>query len=386
MTGTRIPTDYSLSRWGVLVLNLGTPKSPEVKDVRRYLTEFLMDPFVIDIPWIFRWVLVHGIIGPFRSPKSSHAYKLIWTEKGSPLSVETAAFAQNLRLDFIENPLLTQMDVPVEWAYRYGEPDMMKALVKLHQQKVDRILVFPLYPQYAESTTLTCFEHLKNKLRRSPFRGVKLIESYHSDAFYIDASVERILHTELSSTPDAIQLSFHSLPVRHILKASSRCEKCVRNPSGCKTLQNDLCYRGQCYETARKIEETLKRRRPEWQDIPVHVSFQSKLGKAEWLTPITEETTRALARGQKKHLLVVPAGFTTDCLETLEELDVRLKEVFLQEGGQTLTRVSCLNGYEGWTSRAQIFLKQKIEEQLEIEREDLEHVQNERAATTKSKN
>lgn len=370
------------SRWGVLILNLGTPQSTETKDVRKYLTEFLMDPFVIDSSWFFRALLVYGIIAPFRSPKSAALYKKIWTSRGSPLFVETDDFVKNLRLDFHENPLSHQMDVPVEWAFRYGEPQLEKALKALRQQKVDRIMVMPMYPQYAESSTLTSLENLKQKLRKSPFRGVKLIQHYYDQDFYIEAVVDSILEKRRLQNPEAVVLTYHSIPVRHITKASARCESCVTKPY-CQNLQSELCYRGHCYVTSRLIEKRLKEKDPNWKDLPFHITFQSKLTREPWLSPATEPYVKDLAQKGIKRLTVVAPGFSVDCLETLEELDMGLKEAFNENGGQHLDRITCLNADAQWTQKVQGYLKQKIEEQIQIEVEDLQHAENERAATAK---
>lgn len=371
------------SRWGLLILNLGTPRTTETKDVRKYLIEFLMDPFVIDRPWLFRALLVYGIIAPFRAPKSGALYKKIWTSRGSPLKYLTEDFVKNLKMDFQEGPLTRQMDLPIVWAFRYGEPDLMKALLELRKQKVERIMVMPMYPQYAESSTLTSFENLKEKLRRSPFRGVKLVQHYYHLDFYIDALVDSVAEHRKLEQPDAIVFSYHSIPVRHVTKMHPRCENCVKTPE-CKILQHELCYRGQCYETSRALERKLKARFPEWRNVPVHVTFQSKLTREPWLTPATDPTITALAQKGVKKLMVLAPGFAVDCLETLEELDMGLREKFLALGGEVFDRIPCLNADAQWTQKVHNYLLNRIEEQVEIELEDLQHAENERAATQKS--
>lgn len=370
------------SRWGILILNLGTPASTATPDVRRYLIEFLMDPFVIDRPWLFRALLVYGIIAPFRAPKSGALYRKIWGPRGSPLKYLTEDFVQNLRLDFHEGPLTRQMDVPVVWAFRYGEPGLMGALKELRRQKVERIMVMPMYPQYAESSTLTSFEHLKETLRRSPFRGVKLVQHYHHLDFYIDALVDSVAEHRRLTDPEAIVFSYHSIPVRHVAKMHPRCAACVQTPE-CKTLQHELCYRGQCYATSRLLERRLKARFPEWRDVPVHVTFQSKLTREPWLTPATDPTIAALAERGVKRLTVLAPGFAVDCLETLEELDMGLREKFLALGGESFDRIPCLNADPQWTAKVHDYLRTRIEEQVEIELEDLQHAENERAAAQK---
>lgn len=371
------------SRWGILILNLGTPASTETKDVRTYLTEFLMDPFVIDRPWLFRVLLVYGIIAPFRSPKSAALYKKVWTKRGSPLKFLTEDFVQNLRMDFLEDPLERQMDVPIVYAFRYGKPDLVSALQELRKQKVERIMVMPMYPQYAESSTLTSFENLKERLRRSPFRGVKLVQHYHNLDFYIDALVDSVAEHRKLENPEAIIFSYHSIPERHVTKMNPRCVGCIKNGE-CKTLQHELCYRGQCYETSRRLERKLKARFPEWKDIPVHVTFQSKLTREPWLAPATEPTIVKLAESGVKRLTVLAPGFAVDCLETLEELDMGLHEKFEELGGETFDRIPCLNADAQWTQKVQTYLKKRIEEQVEIELEDLQHAENERASAQKS--
>lgn len=371
------------SRWGVLILNLGTPQTTQTRDVRRYLTEFLMDPFVIDFPWIFRALLVYGIIAPFRSPKSAALYKKVWTAQGSPLRVLTQNFVDHLRMDFQEDPLSRQMDVPVAWAFRYGEPSLEKALRELREQKVERIMVMPMYPQYAESSTLTSLEQLKEKLRRSPFRGVKLVQHYYNQDFYIDALVDSVAEHKKLTMPETILLSYHSLPVRHITKLNPRCVECSKNPK-CPSLQYELCYRGQSYETSKMIEKKLKERFPEWRNVPVVTTFQSKLTREPWLTPATDPVIGELATKGIKKLMVIAPGFSVDCLETLEELDMGLQEKFHSMGGEVFDRIPCLNADPQWTLKVQSYLKSRIEEQVEVELEDLQHAENERAAAQKS--
>lgn len=383
VSGRRPSAPLTLSRWGVLLLNLGTPKSPATKDVRRYLNEFLMDPFVIDLSWPLRFLLVKGFIAPFRSPKSAALYKKIWTPAGSPLFVHSKNFRDKLAAEFTEYPIESQLDVPVVWSFRYGEPHLAQALAELRKQKVDRFIVLPMYPQYAESSTLTSFESLKNCLKKSPFRGVKLVQHYYQEDFYIDALVDSIFANQKLQNPQALLLTYHSLPVRHIVKASRRCESCVQD-THCKSLHFDLCYRGQCYETSKRLEKRLKERRPEWKNLPVHVSFQSKLTREPWLTPSTEARVQELIGQGVKKLMVVAPGFSVDCLETLEELDMTLKKNFLGAGGTEFDRIPCLNADAAWVARVRNFLKTEIEEQLEIEREDISHAQNERAAAAKS--
>lgn len=371
------------SRWGVLILNLGTPATTETKDVRRYLTEFLMDPFVIDRPWLFRALLVYGIIAPFRAPKSGALYKKIWTSRGSPLRSLTEDFVANLKLDFQEVPLSRQIDVPVAWAFRYGEPKIRRALQELRRQKVERIMVLPMYPQYAESSTLTIFENLKESLKRSPFRGVKLVQHYHHLDFYLDALVDSVAEHRKLENPEAIIFSYHSIPERHVTKMHPRCVDCVKSES-CRVLQHELCYRGQCYETSRRLEKKLKARFPEWAQTPVHVTFQSKLTREPWLTPATDPTITKLAESGVKRLTVLAPGFAVDCLETLEELDMGLKEKFHELGGEVFDRIPCLNADAQWTEKVRDYLKLRIEAELEIELEDLQHAENERAAQAKS--
>lgn len=365
-----------LSQWGILILNLGTPKSPAVKDVRRYLVEFLMDPFVVDIPAPLRFLFVHGLISPLRSPRSAEAYSKIWTTQGSPLDVETRKLAAELSERF-----------PVSVAYRYGDHSIAKALKELKAQKVDRILVYPLYPQYAESSTLTVFEALKEALKKNPFRGVRLIQDYHREEYYLEALIESVRqYSELlrrGHKPDVIMLSYHGLPIRHLTKASPRCESCVQNPT-CESLNFELCYRGQCYVTSRLLEKRLRAAFPQWSDVPVQVSFQSRLGRTPWIKPVTEEVLLENAKLGRKKVLMMAPGFAVDCLETLEELDMGLREKFASQDGEILDRIPCLNSEKFWSERLKGHLYGQIEEQLVIEREELEYAQTQRASPSKS--
>ena len=298
-------------RIGVLLVNLGSPDAPTTAAVRRYLAEFLSDRRVVELsPWIWQ-PLLHGYILNTRPKKSAAAYRAVWTDAGSPLTVITAAQAQGLgeRL----GPA-----VLVDWAMRYGTPAIPGRLAALKAAGCDRILIAPMYPQYSSATTGTvnqvAFSALAD-MRWQP--ALRTLPPWHDDTAYIEAlrkSVERQLAV-LDFVPEALIASFHSMPEATLTKGDP--------------------YHCQCMKTARLLSEALGKK--------LTVSFQSKLGRAKWLEPSTEDTLERLARVGTKSVAVVTPGFAADNLETLEEIAIRGRETFVAAGGAHLAALECLN-------------------------------------------
>lgn len=323
---------------GIVLLNLGTPDAPQTPEVRRYLKEFLSDPFVIDINPVARWLLVNLIIAPFRSPKSAEAYRVIWTEQGSPLLFNTQALVDAVR-ERLDN-------TPIELAMRYGRPSVASALRSLHEQGCDEITVFPLYPQYAESSTRSSIEKVREEAARlSPVPSLRFVEAFYEDPGFIAAfaSVGRPVLEQLE--PDHVLFSFHGLPERHVQKTDHSGKHCLASPDCCASMceANRDCYRAQSHATARALARELGLEDGSWS-----VSFQSRLGRAEWIKPYTTPTIEALAKQGIEKLAVFCPAFVADCLETLEEVAVRETEGFIAAGGKELRLVPSLNGEPAW--------------------------------------
>ena len=329
-------------------MNLGSPDSTSVKDVRRYLNEFLMDGRVIDKPYLLRKVLVSGIIVPFRAPKSAEAYKSIWTPQGSPL----IEFTRRL-----QNALQQYSAGPVEIAMRYGNPSVKSAFDKL-QSKInglEEVLAIPMYPHYAMSSYETAVEyarqvHLKNKY---PFK-LTFVKPFYNHSYFINALAESI-RPYLSEAYDHILFSYHGIPERHVMKTDVTGVHCLKVNNCCNVNSpaHATCYRHQVITTTNLVAEKL--------NIPAgkfSFSFQSRLGRDEWLKPYTAKRFEEMpSEGIRKLLIVCPA-FTSDCLETLEEIAKEGKESFIQSGGESLTLIPCLNTNPLWVETLSNWIKE----------------------------
>ena len=302
------------SRTGVLLVNLGTPDAPDVASVRRYLAEFLSDPRVVEIPPLLWWPILHGIILNTRPQKSAHAYGLVWRPDGSPLAAITRLQAAALKDAW--GPGVT-----VDWAMRYGNPSIPDRLAAMKLVGCDRILIAPLYPQYCAATTATANDKAFAALAAMRWQpAVRTLPPYHDDPAYIEALAAAIrAHLAgLDFAPEAIVTSFHGMPQR--------------------TLELGDPYHCQCRKTARLLGEALGRE--------VVVTFQSRFGRAKWLEPATDTMLEELpARGVTKVAGGAP-GFSADCLETLEELDIRGRDSFVAAGGTDFAYIPCLNDSE----------------------------------------
>ncbi|MES2643259.1 MAG: ferrochelatase [Myxococcota bacterium] len=314
-------------RRGVLLLNLGTPDAPETGAVRRYLREFLMDGRVLDIPTPARWILVNLLITPTRSPKSAKAYRAVWLKDGSPLLVYSRAIVSAVEKELGEHVTL---------AMRYGNPSIEAAIAELGE--VDRIVVVPLYPQYASSSTGTALEALFAALSKRAFvPPVSVLPPFFDDPGFLDA--QAALARPMVAGADHVLFSYHSLPERHIKAASSTCELTTRCCVPGSGKVPPYCYRAQCLATTRGLVSRLGLAEGAFSE-----SFQSRLGREEWLKPATDKVVPELARRGVKRLTVVCPSFVADCLETLEEIGIRAREEFLAAGGEELRLVPCLNG------------------------------------------
>lgn len=317
---------------GLLLLNLGSPSAPERGPVATYLRQFLFDRRVIDIPTIPRWLLVHGIIAPFRASKSARAYASVWTTKGSPLESHSRALAASVQEQL--GP-----DWTVALGMRYGSPSTESALQELAAAGCDRIAVLPLYPQYSSATTGSSLEEVGRVVGQWwNVPALVTIPAFHAHAGYLAATAAPIAQA-LQEMPDAhVLFSFHGLPERQILKSDAACLQ-----GECCAAPKPFCYKSQCMATARALAGRLGIGAHQWS-----VGFQSRLGREPWLGPNTEEVARGL--GVAGHSLVVAApSFVADCLETLEELGDRLQETFHQAGGKCFRVASCPNSSKDWS-------------------------------------
>ena len=322
-----------MAKVGVLFSNLGTPKSTDPDDVGNYLGEFLMDPYVIQVPFIIRYLLVKKIIVPRRKSFSAENYKKVWTENGSPLLVETQKAA-----DALQSALGNDYKVVV--GMRYGEPSFEAAKQQLSD--CEKIIFFPQYPQYAASTVQTGLDYFDKY-----FNGFKtqVIEPYYEQKWFIEAYVQ-FLKEKWGSQFDHLLMSFHGLPVDHIVKSDKGGQHCYAVDNCCEKASGEVlkyCYRAQCFKTAEKIAQGLSLDKDSYS-----VSFQSRLGRQKWIEPYTENQYKKLVDQGVKRLAVICPGFSVDGLETLEEIAMEGKETFLEAGGQEFQYLPCLNDSEYW--------------------------------------
>jgi len=321
---------------GVLLLNLGSPRSPDETDVRAFLAEFLGDPEVIDLPAPLRFLLLRLVILPFRPRRSAAAYRMIWTDEGSPLIRQTLSLAARLaaRLGSAWR---------VECAMRYGEPALAPALQGL--QGVSRLVVVPLYPQYATSTTHSTVKAVADAVRAFP--GLPLPEyrgAFYGDPGFQAALLEATAPGLAAFRPDHVLLSFHGLPVRHIRKVDRTGAFCLARPECCDAIveANRDCYRAQCAATSRRLAQGLGLAGDRWS-----LAFQSRLSD-RWIRPHTDRVLPELKARGVRRLAVVCPSFVADCLETLEEIGIRARNQWRALGGEALYLAPCLNDHPRW--------------------------------------
>ncbi len=324
---------------GVLLINLGTPKEPTTKEVRRYLRQFLSDPRVIDINAVGRWLLVNLIICTFRSPKSAAAYRKIWTERGSPLLYHTQDLGRAVAERLGEG-------YAVEIGMRYGEPSIERALQRLFDRGVREIRILPLYPQYSSSATGSTQEEVfrvaKGMWNIPP---LQFLLPFFDHPGFIRAFTEVGQSKIREFRADHILFSFHGLPERQILKGDVGGGHCLKRPDCCDKIipANGLCYRAHCYATARALSAALGLGGEQYS-----VCFQSRLGRTPWIKPFTDQVIAELAKAGKRRLAVYCPAFVADCLETLEEIGMRAREQFRSLGGENLLLIPSLNAHPAW--------------------------------------
>jgi ferrochelatase len=325
----------------VLLTNLGSPDEPDITSVRKYLNQFLMDRHVIQLPWIMRRLIVGLFVLPFRPRASAHAYQSIWWDDGSPLIVLSKRLLQAIK---------SKTDVPVAMAMRYGNPAIEEKLLQLAKlEGIEEILLIPLYPHYADSTVKTTVEEARRVIEHHKLKvELTVFQPFYEQPDYIDAllaSTAPWLNNE--NDFDHILFSYHGLPELHLTKADPTGTHCLKRPDCCQvdSIAHASCYRHQVLRTTECFVE-----RAGLDPEQYSVAFQSRLGKAKWLEPSTVDTLEELAIKGVKNLLVMCPAFVTDCLETLEEIELQGTEIFKKAGGESLTLIPCLNDHEQWVS------------------------------------
>jgi protoporphyrin/coproporphyrin ferrochelatase len=329
-----------LKKTCVLLIQLGTPDSPKTRDVRRYLSEFLNDPRVIDLPFLARKLLVNGIIVPFRAPKSAKIYQELWDMSGgvSPLITHTENVSELLQEKMDEQ-------CTVEFAMRYQNPSMDMVLEKIRKVNYDKIIIIPLFPQYASASSGSAIEKAMNIIRKWwVIPEIKIVSQFWDSEGYINSIVERSKAFDLKSY-DHVLFSYHGLPERHVDKVYEGTDLCTDQP--CETELNDknkFCYKATCFATTRLIAEKLNLKESDYT-----VCFQSRLDK-KWLTPFSDEVVEEWAKKNAKRLLVFSPAFVADCLETLVEIGSEYQEIFEEHGGETVDLVPSSNDHPEFIS------------------------------------
>ena len=319
------------------MINLGSPDSTSIKDVRRYLDEFLMDERVIGKSYWFRWFLVKVIILNTRPRKSAKAYKKIWWKEGSPLIVLSKR---------LFDKVTKLVNFPVALAMRYGSISIFKGLKELDDKGVKNITVLPLYPHYAMSSYETVVEKVKDEVKTNfPHLKIKTVEPFYNDKKYIDLLCKKIKSTISKIEYDHILFSYHGIPISHLKISDPTNSHCYKVKDCCNNHSDahKFCYKHQVLETTELVIKKLKINKNKYSN-----AFQSRLPNEAWLKPYTDDELVRLAKEGKKKLVIVTPAFVTDCLETLEEIAMEGKEEFLEAGGESYHYVPCLNDDEDW--------------------------------------
>jgi ferrochelatase len=322
MTSKSIYQHGSPNRTGVLLINLGTPDAPTAQALRPYLKEFLSNPRVIEVPRLIWWPILHGFILPFRPKASAEKYAKIWMPEGSPLKVHTERQTKLLR-----EALQTRLQNPpiVEYAMNIGKPSVATVMAKMQEQGCERILVIPLFPQYAASSTAAAMDNVfsvLNRMRNLP--SIRTVKQYHDHPGYIAALAQNVQdYWGIHGRPDKLIISFHGTPRASLDKGDP--------------------YHCACQNTGRLLAEALALESSQYS-----VCFQSRFGKAKWLTPYTAATLEQMGKEQTQRVDVICPGFVSDCLETLEEIAIEAKNIFIQAGGKEFHYIPCLNERSDW--------------------------------------
>lgn len=323
-----------MMKTGVVLINLGTPDDTSIRSIRRYLREFLLDPRVIDLNPLLRWLLVYGAILPFRPYKSARAYRKIWRKEGSPLAIYSQALCHAVQKNLGD-------DFQVVMAMRYASPSITSALKQLNE--VDQVIVLPLFPQYSSAATGSAMaKFMVEAAYIWNIPKIKIIDQFYQDPGFIESYVD-IIRPHVSNEQTFLLLSYHGLPERHLDK--SKCFASCDRRLSCPAMANSnyFCYRAQCYQTSKLIASSLS-----LSDSRYMSSFQSRLGRIPWIKPYTDDVLPKLYQQGIRHLVVACPAFVADCLETLEEIGIEAKAQWLALGGKSFSLVPCLNDSRLW--------------------------------------
>ncbi len=335
----------------ILIMNLGSPESTSVRDVRRYLNEFLMDERVIDIPKIARTLLVKGIIVPFRAPSSAKAYRSIWTKEGSPLITLTYE---------LQAALQQSTDYPIEVCMRYGNPTPQITFenIKAKYPNVEEVILFPLYPHYAMSSYETAVEYAKEKHEKGNYQfSLSVINIFYANEAYIHALSESIA-PHLEKAYDLLLFSYHGIPERHVKKTDPTKQHCLKIDNCCNvnSIAHEYCYRHQVFMTSSLVAAELQLQKNKYA-----TSFQSRLGRDEWLKPYTAARLKELPKEGIKKIVVVCPAFVSDCLETIEEMGEEGRAFFMEAGGESFKLIPCLNTEPFWIKAMNILIENHLQ-------------------------
>jgi protoporphyrin/coproporphyrin ferrochelatase len=332
-------------RVGILLTNLGTPQAPQKRELRTYLKEFLSDPRIVEVPRLLWWFILNGIILNIRPARSAKSYRKVWTEQGSPLLVHTRNQAQALQLAMSER---WGEQVIVDFAMRYGEPAIASAVQGMLERGVRKLLVLPLYPQYSCSTTASTFDALAADFtRRRWLPELRFVTHYHDHPAYIAALTDSIrAHWEHNGRADKLLFSYHGEPRSYLDKGDP--------------------YHCECLKTARLLAEALGLTEAEHMTV-----FQSRFGREEWLQPYTDETLKTLPGQGVKSVQVICPGFSSDCLETLEEIALENRDYFLEAGGERFEYIPCLNNEPGHITALARLAQEQMSGWLAADKTDL---------------
>jgi len=335
---------YAMSK-AVLLVNLGSPDSPSVPDVRRYLNEFLMDGRVIDVAWPLRRFIV-GMVLINRPKESAHAYQTVWTPEGSPLIATSKK---------VQARLQERVNVPVELAMRYQNPSVPDVVKKLAGQGITELLLIPLFPHYAMSSYETAVVWVQDCVKKFAPRIQLTVQPPYYDATDYITALGAVAADALKTDFDHLLFSFHGVPERQIKKSDPTKRHCLTVANCCERSPNpalETCYRAQCFATARTLAGWCGLPKDKWS-----VSFQSRLGRDPWLKPYTDFELERLPKVGVKKLLIISPAFVSDCLETIEELGIRGKESFMGAGGESYTLIPCLNEHPAWIAALETMVK-----------------------------
>lgn len=327
---------------GIIVANLGSPTSPARRDVAKFLGEFLSDPYVVDLPTPLRQFLAKGIIARTRSKASSEAYASIWDSSEGPLRRITRHVAERVQ---------EATGIQTVVGMRYGHPSIVEALNELRDREM--IVLATLYPQHADSTRTTTIRNLEQVASE---RSILVVPVYYREKEYLDALV-RCNTDALDEDVEHVVISFHSLPIQHILRADPTKSHCLKSVECCETesVAHETCYKHQCHSTATYLGEAL--------GLPYSIGYQSRLGRLPWLEPATTDVITSLAKNGVKRIAVTCPSFVVDNLETLEEIGIQARDLFLSVGGEKLQLLPCLNTDSHWIKFFSQFIGQQIQTQ-----------------------